>query len=127
MLQVLGSPKHVRGGWSRREMLQAGALGFFGLGLNDFLRLADLQAAPPHPSAKGFGRAKSCILLHRYGSPSQIETFDMKPDAPLEIRGDLKPIRSNLPGLDVCELLPFEAAKHIATHIAFWKGVEVRA
>src|SRR5207248_7970787 len=55
---------------------------------------------------KSFGRAKSCILLHLYGSPSQIETFDMKPDAPAEIRGELKPIRSALPGADVCELLP---------------------
>jgi hypothetical protein len=106
MLQVLGSPKRMCGGCTRREMLQAGALGFFGLGLNDFLRLADLQAAPPPPSPSSFGRAKSCILLHLYGSPSQIETFDMKPDAPPEIRGELKPIRSSLPGLDVCELLP---------------------
>jgi hypothetical protein len=87
-------------------MLQAGALGFFGLGWSDFLRLVQLQAAPLQPRPKSFGRAKSCILLHLYGSPSQLETFDMKPDAPLEIRGELKSIRSNLPGLDVCELLP---------------------
>jgi hypothetical protein len=87
-------------------MLQAGALGFYGLGLSDFLRLADLQAARPRPASKNFGRASSCILLHLYGSPSQLETFDMKPDAPPEIRGELKPIRSNVPGLDVCELLP---------------------
>jgi hypothetical protein len=106
MLRILGSPKHVCSGWTRREMLQAGALGFFGLGLSDFLRLADLQAAPSSPSPKSFGRARSCILLHLYGSPSQLETFDMKPDAPPEIRGELKPIRSSLPGLDVCELLP---------------------
>jgi hypothetical protein len=87
-------------------MLQAGALGFFGLGWSDFLRLAGLQAAPPGPRPASFGSAKSCILLHLYGSPSQLETFDMKPDSPLEIRGELKSIRSNLPGLDVCELLP---------------------
>jgi hypothetical protein len=88
-------------------MLQAGALGFFGLHLSDFLRLNELQAAPSeHLSETRFGQAKSCILLHLYGSPSQLETFDMKPDAPVEIRGELKPIRSSLPGLDVCELLP---------------------
>jgi hypothetical protein len=80
MLRVLGSPK-ICGGWTRREMLQAGALGFFGLGWSNFLRLAELQAAPSGPSPKSFGCAKSCILLHLYGSPSQIETFDMKPDA----------------------------------------------
>lgn len=106
MLRILGSPKRFCSGWTRREMLQAGVLGFFGLGLGDFLRLTDLQAAPRRPSSRSFGRAKSCILLHLYGSPSQLETFDMKPDAPVEIRGELKPIRSRLPGLDVCELLP---------------------
>src|SRR5581483_11814217 len=55
-------------------------------------------------------RARSCILLYLYGSPSQLETFDPKPEAPLEIRGELKSIRSALPGLDVGELLP-NAAK----------------
>jgi hypothetical protein len=54
-------------------------------------------------SPKSFGRAKSCILLHLYGSP---RTFDMKPAVLLEIGGELKSIRSKLPGLDVCELLP---------------------
>jgi hypothetical protein len=88
-------------------MLQAGALGFFGLGLADFFRLTSLQAsARPGSPRRHFGRAKSCILLHLYGSPSQLETWDMKPDAPLEIRGELRPIRSNVAGLDVCELLP---------------------
>src|SRR5947208_517897 len=106
MLRILGSSKRLCGGWTRREMLQAGALGFFGLGLSDFLRLAHVQAAPSRPLPKTFGRARSCILLHLYGSPSQLETFDMKPDASPEIRGELKPIRSSLPGLDVCELLP---------------------
>ena len=107
MLRILGSPKKFCSGWTRREMLQAGALGFFGLGLSDYLRLSDLQAASSKDShGKHFGRAKACILLHLYGSPSQLETVDMKPHAPLEIRGEFKPIRSSLPGLDVCELLP---------------------
>ncbi|HLJ94140.1 MAG TPA: DUF1501 domain-containing protein [Gemmataceae bacterium] len=106
MLRILGSPKRVCGGWTRREMLQAGALGLFGLGMSDFFRLTDLQAKPSHLMPRSFGRARSCILLHLYGSPSQIETFDMKPDAPVEIRGELKPVRSSLAGLDVCELLP---------------------
>src|SRR5438067_2082316 len=110
MLRILGSAKRLCEGWTRRDLLQAGALGFFGLGLSDFLRLAHLQAAPAGPPASSFGRAKSCLLLHLYGSPSQLETFDMKPDAPVEIRGELKPIRSSLPGLDVCELLPNLAA-----------------
>lgn len=107
MLRILGSPKKLCNGWTRRDMLQAGALGVFGLSLSDFFRLQDLQAAPETRSpARHFGRAKACILLHLYGSPSQIETVDMKPAAPVEIRGEFKPIRSSLPGLDVCELLP---------------------
>jgi Protein of unknown function (DUF1501) len=107
MLRILGSPQRLCNGWTRREMLRAGGLGLLGLGLPDFLRLSETQAARPRPEfTRGFGRAKSVILLYLYGSPSQLETFDMKPDAPVEIRGELKPIRSRLPGLDVCELLP---------------------
>jgi hypothetical protein len=110
MLRVLGSPKKVCGGWTRREMLCAGGLSLFGLGLEDFLRLSAARAAEPRPAShRHFGRAKSCILLYLYGAPSQLETFDMKPDAPVEVRGELKPIRSRLPGCDVCELLPSAA------------------
>jgi hypothetical protein len=107
MLRILGSPKKFCDGWTRREMLWAGGLGLLGLGVGDFFHLSDLQAAGrKRQAARSFGRAKSCILLYLYGSPSQLETVDMKPDAPREIRGEMKPIRSRLPGLDVCELLP---------------------
>jgi hypothetical protein len=105
MLRILGSPKRFCNGLTRRDMLWAGGLGLFGLGLADWLRLAELQASEARP-ANHFGQAKACILLFLYGSPSQLETFDMKPDAPPEIRGEMKPIRSALPGCDVCELLP---------------------
>jgi hypothetical protein len=103
MLQILGSPKRLCDGWTRRDLLHAGALSFFSLGLPDFFRFTEAQAAP---AGQHFGRAKSCILLHLYGAPSQLETVDMKPNAPAEVRGVWKPIRSSLPGLDVCELLP---------------------
>ncbi|HWG41440.1 MAG TPA: DUF1501 domain-containing protein [Gemmataceae bacterium] len=107
MLRILGSAKQLCSGWTRREMLGAGGLGLLGINLADYLRLAETQAAQPaNRLHKSFGRAKACILLYLYGAPSQLETFDMKPDAPVEIRGELKPIRSRLPGLDVCELLP---------------------
>jgi len=107
MLRILGSAKQLCSGWTRREMLRAGGLGLLGISLADYLRLAETQAVQPaNRLHKSFGRAKACILLYLYGAPSQLETFDMKPDAPLEIRGELKPIRSRLPGLDVCELLP---------------------
>ena len=104
MLRILGSPKKLCNQLTRRDLLWAGGLSLFGLGLSDFYRAS---AAPKaDPASRGFGKAKSCILLFLYGSPSQLETFDMKPDAPAEIRGELKPIRSRLPGCDVCELLP---------------------
>src|SRR5262249_31929053 len=109
-LHVLGSPKRLCGGWTRREMLWAGGLGLFGLGLPDYLRLAEIQASQPSkPFSAGFGKAKSCILLYLHGAPRQIETFDPNPGAPVEIRGELNSIRSNVPGLDVCELLPHVA------------------
>jgi hypothetical protein len=110
MLSILGSPKRLCSGWTRREMLRAGGLSLLGLSLPDYLRLSASQPArSANQVSRSFGRAKACILLYLYGAPSQLETFDMKPDAPVEIRGELKPIRSRLPGLDVCELLPHAA------------------
>lgn len=105
MLTVLGSPKTLCDGITRREMLVAGGLSMFGLGLSDYFRLQEAQAAEPRRE-RSFGRAKACILLFLYGSPSQLELADQKPDAPVEIRGELGSIRSTLPGCDVCELLP---------------------
>jgi hypothetical protein len=107
MLHILGSPKTLCDGVTRRDMLWAGGLGLFGLGLPQFFRLADLQAqTAAAPAPRTFGRAKACILLYLYGAPSQLELCDMKPNAPAEIRGELRPIRSTLPGCDACELMP---------------------
>jgi hypothetical protein len=102
MLRILGSPKTLCTGLTRRDLLHVGGLGLLGLTLPDFLRAQTAPARPP----RRFGQAKACILLYLYGSPSQLELADMKPDAPLQIRGELRPIRSAVPGLDVCELLP---------------------
>lgn len=103
MLRVLGSHRTLCNGLKRREFLQAGSLGTTGLGLAGLLA-SETEASPS--SDPTFGRAKRCIVLFLYGSPSQLETFDMKPDAPAEIRGTMRPIASSQPGLDVCELLP---------------------
>ncbi len=105
MLRVLGSPKRLCNGLTRRDLLHAGGLSLLGLSLADYFRLSAVQAGPTKTSSS-FGKAKACILLYLYGSPSQLETFDMKPDAPVGIRGELKPIPSTIPGLPVCELLP---------------------
>jgi hypothetical protein len=106
MLRILGSPKTLCTGLTRRDLLHVGGLSLLGLSLPDALRAhATQQPARPSPQ-RGFGQARACILLYLYGSPSQLELADMKPDAPVEIRGELRPIRSAVPGLDVCELLP---------------------
>jgi Protein of unknown function (DUF1501) len=105
MLKILGSPKKLCDGTTRREMLVAGGLSLLGLGLSDYFRWQKAHASERR-TARGFGRARACILLFLYGSPSQLELADQKPDAPLEIRGELGSIRSTLPGCDVCELLP---------------------
>jgi hypothetical protein len=107
MLRVLGSPRSLCDGLARREFLHAGALSVLGLGMGDWLRAQDARAAT---TAAGSGRAKACILLYLYGSPSQLETFDVKPGAPVGIRGELGSIATAIPGFRVGELLP-ETAK----------------
>jgi hypothetical protein len=106
MLRVLGGPKRFCDGLTRRELLQVGSLGFLGLVLPQppvGARERHLDAGGRLP---GFGQAKSCILLFMYGSPSQLETFDPKPDAPVEVRGELGCIPSSVVGLNICERLP---------------------
>jgi hypothetical protein len=83
-------------------MLQAGGLGLLGLGLPQLLA-ARTHAAASSSHTSGFGRAKSCILLFMWGGPSQLDTFDMKPDAPDEIRGPFQPIATRVPGIQICE------------------------
>jgi hypothetical protein len=111
MLSILGNSRQLCDGPTRREFLRAGGLGLAGLSLPELWRLRDAAAGetPAQPRAKSFGRAKSIILLHLYGGPSQLETFDPKPDAPAEVRGELGSIESSLPGCRVCELLPLSA------------------
>ncbi len=85
-------------------MLRAGLLGSLGLGLPGLLRgraLADSSGA-----GSGFGRAKSCILIFQWGGPSQLETWDLKPDAPAEICGEFRPISTRTPGLNISEHFP---------------------
>ena len=108
MLRLCGSRKTLCDGFSRRDLLQIGGLGMFGLSLSDALRLQALGTeATPAPS---FGKAKACILLFPFGSPPQHETFDPKPAAPAEIQGELKAISTSVPGVQIGERLP-EVAK----------------
>jgi hypothetical protein len=108
MIRVLGGPKRLCDGLTRRDLLHVGSLGMLGLGLSSGRLPGQLsaEASLSHDGPSGSGKAKSCILLFMYGSPSQIETFDPKPDAPVEVRGELGCIPSSVPGLSVCERLP---------------------
>ena len=106
MLRILGSSKQLCDGSTRRDAIVAGGLSLFGLTLAEYLQASESK---PMERDAHFGKAKSCILLFLYGSPSQLEFADMKPDAPVEIRGELKGIPSTLRGCDVCELLPHTA------------------
>src|SRR5690242_6354812 len=106
MLRILGSPKRLCDGTTRREFLRVGGLAALGLGLNQIVRNSVSAAPAARPADHSFGRAKNVILLYLFGGPSHIETFDMKPDAAPEVRGALKPIRSRLVGCGVCEHLP---------------------
>lgn len=103
MLNVLGRSRHVCDGVSRRELLQIGGTGLFGLNLPKLLAAEEAQ---PFRNA----RAKSVIFLFLFGGPSQLETLDLKPDAPAKIRGPFKPIASRTPGLQICEHMPRTAA-----------------
>jgi hypothetical protein len=103
MLRVLGSHKRFCDGLTRRDLLQVGALGPLGLTLAGWARAREASTTP---TTGGFGKAKRCILIYLWGSPSQIETWDPKPDAPAEIRGELKSIPTAVPGVRVGEIFP---------------------
>ncbi|MDQ2899768.1 MAG: DUF1501 domain-containing protein [Acidobacteriota bacterium] len=92
-------------GLRRRDFLHAGALTGLGLGLADMFAL---KAQGAVDSAK---KDVNCIMLFLVGGPSQLDTWDMKPDAPAEIRGPYKPIKTNVPGIDISENFPL-MAKH---------------
>lgn len=103
MLRVLGSEKQLCTGIRRRDLLEIGGASLAGLSLSHLLAAEKVQR---HTSDGHFGRAKRCIILFLYGSPSQLETVDMKPAAPLEVRGTMQPIPTTVPGLEICEHLP---------------------
>jgi hypothetical protein len=99
VLRILGHSQRYCGGWTRRQALQVGGAGLLGLTLPKLLA-AEAAGTARRP------RAKSVIFLFLFGGPSQLETFDLKPDAPSTIRGPFKPIASRTPELRICEHLP---------------------
>jgi hypothetical protein len=100
MFTVCGAQARYCDGVSRRNFLQIGATGLAGLTLTDLLRADD--AGLSNASYK----KKSIINVYLGGGPSHIDTFDMKPEAPKEFRGEFNPIDTNVPGIQICEHLP---------------------
>ena len=96
---------------SRRQLLRVGGLGSFGLTLPALLRAEARGVSPKEgkiiPTA--LRPIRSCILIFHYGGPSHIDTYDMKPNAPAEIRGQFGSIATSVPGIRVCEHLPATA------------------
>ncbi|VTS04500.1 DUF1501 domain-containing protein [Tuwongella immobilis] len=103
MWNPLGPARRTCEGLTRRDWLQVGSLACFGMSLPKLLAAESASSSKP-------GRVKSVILLFLFGGPSQLETWDMKPDAPEKIRGPFRPIPSRTPGLRICEHLPKMAA-----------------
>jgi hypothetical protein len=106
MLTIQGPPQRLCDGTSRRDFLRLGTVGTLGLGLPEFLRATRHDRDP-----SGFGRARRCVLLFLTGGAPQHDTFDPKPLAPVEYRGELRPIATSVPGIHVSELLP-RLARH---------------
>lgn len=98
MLSLLGSPQRLCSGLSRREVLTIGALGLGGLALPDLLRA---ESASGVRSSK-----KAIIMIYLCGAPPHQDMYDLKMDAPAEIRGEFQPIDTNVPGIRICEHLP---------------------
>ena len=107
MLTIRTAPTDMRQGLTRRDALY--------LGLSSGMALAGAAGAGSAPLAsggsRGPGNARSCILLYLFGGPSHIDIWDMKPDAPSEVRGEFRPIDTNVPGIRITEHLPHLARR----------------
>ena len=103
MLRIAGGQSRFCDGVSRRNFLKIGAVGFAGLTLPQLLRA---EAA-----AKSHNPHKAVIMIFLPGGPAHQDIFDLKPDAPPDIRGEFKPIKTNVSGIEICEMLPMLARR----------------
>jgi hypothetical protein len=104
MLTLIGrGSTQTCNGVTRRDFLQVGALGAIGLGLPQYLAASEAGKVDPAKAKR------SAIMIFNLGAPSQLDTFDMKPDAPAEIRGPFKPISTKAPGIQISEIFPRHA------------------
>lgn len=132
MLKITGDGQtHTCNGTTRRDFLQIGALGALGFGLTDWFAARAAGAVEPGKDDR------ACIMIFNLGAPSNIDLWDMKPDAPAEIRGPFKPVASKAPGVEFSETLPRHASvadkvslvrsvhhKGAAVHDAGWQMMQ---
>jgi len=97
MLSIQGAGRSLCDGISRRELLQIGALGLGGISLPNLLRAEQ---------SSGGKSKKSVIMIYMVGAPPHQDMYDLKPDAPREVRGEFQPIKTNVPGIEICEHMP---------------------
>jgi len=111
MLSIPGKQGRLCDGLTRREFIRVGGATMLGLSLPQFFALqakANTAVSPSLPQ-NGFGKAKSVIMLFLQGGPSHIDIWDPKPDAPSNIRGEFRPIKTNVPGIWLSETMPLLA------------------
>jgi hypothetical protein len=113
---VLNHCRPARNGTNRRVFLGLGTLALGGLTLADLLRLRAAASATP-------ARAKSVVMIHLSGGPSHLDTYDMKPLAPAEYRGEFTPIATSVPGMEICDLMPLQA--RLADRFAILRGAQI--
>jgi len=104
MFTVWGGKQNFCDGVSRRNFLKIGAFGA-GLTLADMLRLR----AAAGPATASTTSAKAAIMIYLPGGPSHMDMYDLKPEAPMEYRGEFRPIQTNVPGVQICEHMPLQA------------------
>src|SRR5437763_16029582 len=110
MLVIPGQRCTTCEGPTRRELLRAGSIALLGLNLADFLAWqGTAKAAGKLEGSRGFGSAKSVIMVFLQGGPSHIDIWDPKPDAPANIRGEFKLIKTVVPGINLTEVMPLLA------------------
>ncbi len=104
MLTIPGQKSRFCDGMSRRSWLQIGGLALGGLSLPEILRAEAESGA--RADAQSRRPIKGIIMVLLPGGPSHLDMYDVKPDAPVEIRGEFRPIATNVPGIEICELMP---------------------
>src|SRR5262249_23695461 len=111
MLRITAGNRSLCDGLSRRELLRVGGAGLLGLSLPGLLRAEDPARGAPTGTVASRSKIKSVILMFLEGGPAHQDLWDMKPDAPDQVRGEFTPIATTVPGVQFCEYLPMLAKR----------------